>query len=233
MRACRILRRRAIVRRREHRRVGSRRPSRTVPVVVTAAAVVLTCGYLAVVGDWIPGGEPRRVFKKISPSIVLIRQVFGHGSGVVLNPEGLIVTNHHVVDGATEISVSALVHEKGRIVHRTFKKATVVGVHPEYDAALVKVTAPGVRFFPATLDQVRNGVQTGESCYVIGNPGAIHVGPLRNTITPGIVSASKRRMKGLDYIQTSAAINGGNSVGALCDSSGRVIGIVTFTLWRS
>jgi S1-C subfamily serine protease len=199
-----------------------------VVVLVGAAAVLLGCGYFAVAGDWVPGGEPRRVFKRISPSIVLIRGEVSYGSGVVVSADGLVVTNRHVIEAEGKLTVAAVVVEKGRRIERTFESAEVVGLHPRYDAALVRIRAPGRAFVPARLGDSRYGVHTGDICYVIGNPGAYRTNAMRNTITPGIVSAAKRRVEGLDYVQTSAAVNGGNSGGALCDTSGNVIGIVTY-----
>jgi tetratricopeptide (TPR) repeat protein len=173
-------------------------------------------------------GEAKNVFKKMTPSVVLIKDLEGHGSGVVISPDGLILTNFHVVNTPLPLTVSAMVNERGRLVSKTFKRVKLVGVHPRYDAALIKVHAPGVRFHPATSIPVGTKVETADNCYVIGNPSGAQGTTLRNTITPGLISAASRKLDGLSYIQTNAAINPGNSGGALSDGKGNLIGIVTF-----
>jgi S1-C subfamily serine protease len=243
MRICRGIRRRAIARKKRGRngrerfarhakRPGAWSSTRGMAALLATTALLMGGGYYAISNDWVPGGEPRRVFRKVSPSIVLIRQEGGHGSGIVLTAEGMILTNRHVIDGGGDLSVTATVFEKGRRTERTFKDVKVVGLHPRYDAALVRVNAPGTRFVPASLEHSSYGVETGEMCYVIGNPGSnMETEVFRNSITVGIVSAASHRRSELDYIQTNAAVNGGNSGGALCDSSGRVIGVITYKPW--
>lgn len=177
----------------------------------------------------VSAGEAKNVFKKVAPSVVLIRDLEGHGSGVVISPDGLILTNYHVVNTPLSLSVTAEVDAGGRRASRTFQDVSVLGVHPQYDAALIRVRAPGVRFFPATG---REGAQpeTGDACYAIGNPSGAEGQALTNSISPGIVGAAARQVEGLSYIQFTAPINPGNSGGALCDAEGRVIGLVTFKI---
>jgi serine protease Do len=145
----------------------------------------------------------------------------GVGSGVIISSDGYIVTNNHVVDGATQVVVT---FADGREM-----TARVVGRDPQTDVAVIKVQAkdlPAVTFAPS-----RN-VEVGDRVLAIGNPFGIG-----ETVTTGIVSATGRRAGlGLDYedfIQTDAAINPGNSGGALVDVEGRLVGINTAILSHS
>jgi serine protease Do len=137
------------------------------------------------------------------------------GSGFVIDGEGFILTNHHVVARASEIEVS---FNDGKA---TKLKARVVGQDRKTDIALIKV-GPGSHLIPLTLgnsDQVR----VGESVVAIGNPFG-----LSHTVTAGIVSA-KNRVIGAgpfdNFLQTDASINPGNSGGPLFNAKGEVIGI--------
>ena len=138
----------------------------------------------------------------------------GLGSGFIINADGYVVTNNHVVDGATEVRVKL---SDGRDL-----KATVVGRDPKTDVALLKVDANHLPVIPMG-DSSR--LQVGEPVMAIGNPFG-----LEQTVTTGIVSATGRVIgEGPydDFIQTDASINPGNSGGPLINSQGQVIGINT------
>jgi serine protease Do len=145
----------------------------------------------------------------------------GLGSGVIISPDGYIVTNNHVVDSAKDVTVTL---SDGREF-----PAKVVGRDPQTDVAVIKVSAkdlPAVTFAPS------HNVEVGDRVLAIGNPFGIG-----ETVTTGIVSATGRRaglgLKYEDFIQTDAAINPGNSGGALVDVEGRLVGINTAILSRS
>jgi Do/DeqQ family serine protease len=142
------------------------------------------------------------------------RRLQGVGSGVIVNPNGYILTNHHVVDGALEIRVETT-------DNRTYT-AKLVGSDPPSDLAVLKIEGQGLPTIPmGNSDKVR----VGDAVLAIGNP--LGVG---QTVTSGIVSA-KGRATGLsdgsfeDFLQTDAAINRGNSGGALVNTNGELIGI--------
>jgi putative serine protease PepD len=138
------------------------------------------------------------------------------GSGFVVSKDGLIVTNDHVVDGATRV----------RVVVGTSKQAqdaTVVGADPSRDLALLKVDGHDLKTLPLGDS---SSVSVGDAAYAIGNPFG-----LDHTFTTGIVSALDRDLQAPDgskisgAIQTDAAINPGNSGGALLNADGEVIGV--------
>ena len=138
------------------------------------------------------------------------------GSGVLVSPEGYILTNHHVISDADDIDVAL---SDGRKV-----KAQVIGSDPETDIAVLKIEAKKLPT-PITLGKVES-VHVGDVVLAIGNPFSVG-----QTVTSGIVSALGRDHVGINtfenFIQTDAAINPGNSGGALIDTRGNLIGINT------
>ena len=160
-----------------------------------------------------PDGQ--REFRFGQPSIPMPRERRGEGSGVIVRNDGYIVTNNHVVEGATTIRV--------RLDDDREYDGTVVGVDPETDLAVIKIDANGL--VPARFgDSDRMAI--GDWVLALGSPLG-----LQHTMTAGIVSATGRGTLGLtdigDFIQTDAAINPGNSGGPLINLDGEVIGIST------
>ncbi|MBI6021152.1 trypsin-like peptidase domain-containing protein [Clostridium perfringens] len=174
-----------------------------------------------------------QVVEKVTPAVVgvstksLVRDQFfnvkeqeGLGSGFIINEDGYVVTNYHVINGAQEVKV---IFSDGKEVN-----AKVVNYDAERDIAVIKITddvkMPGI----AQLGD-SSTVKAGEEVIAIGNPLGKE---FSSTVTKGIVSSPNRKMKTengnvLDYIQTDAAINPGNSGGPLINSKGEVIGINT------
>jgi serine protease Do len=140
------------------------------------------------------------------------------GSGVIISPEGYILTNNHVVEGATDIRVT--LSDKREL------KGTVVGTDPKTDVAVLKVE--GANLVSATIGD-SSKVQVGDYALAIGDPFGVG-----QTVTMGIVSAKGRTNLGIedyeDFIQTDAPINPGNSGGALVNDRGELIGINTAIL---
>ena len=139
-----------------------------------------------------------------------------YGSGVVLTPDGYIVTNNHVVEGADEVEVT--------FNNKVKKVATVIGTDPTTDLALIKVDASDLPYL--TFGDSDN-VRIGEWVLAVGNPFN-----LTSTVTAGIVSAKARNLSILgegtsveSFIQTDAAVNPGNSGGALVNTKGELVGI--------
>jgi serine protease Do len=203
-------------------------------VLVTGAPIVTQS--VQVVGP--PGVQAPASFAdlaaKADPAVVFVktlqerrgitgrRQVVGEGVGsaFVYDPNGLIITNNHVIDGASEIYV---VFGRKRQV-----KATIVGRDPRTDVAVIRVDEKNLPFLPLGDSEA---VRVGDWVVAIGNPFA-----LSHTVSAGIISARGRTIsdvKGLDesgyydFLQTDASINPGNSGGPLLDMAGRVVGMNT------
>jgi S1-C subfamily serine protease len=140
------------------------------------------------------------------------------GSGFVIDREGHVITNNHVIEGASEVTVKLGDSEKSY-------EAEVVGTDPGTDIALLKVDAPESEFHPLALGRSAE-MEVGDPVVAIGNPFG-----LDRTVTSGIVSALQRNIEAPNgfsishVIQTDAAINPGNSGGPLINASGEVIGI--------
>ncbi|MEX0985908.1 MAG: Do family serine endopeptidase [Bacteroidales bacterium] len=144
--------------------------------------------------------------------------VTGFGSGVIISEEGYIVTNNHVIDGSDEIHVT--MNDRREFI------AELVGSDPTTDLALIRVNATGL---PTLKYGDSDQLQLGEWVLAVGNPYN-----LTSTVTAGIVSAKARNINILrnnfsieSFIQTDAAVNPGNSGGALVNTSGRLVGINT------
>ncbi len=145
----------------------------------------------------------------------------GFGSGVIVSPEGVLLTNNHVVEGAQDITVHLSDGREAR--------AQVVGTDPDTDLAVLRITLD--KLPSVTLGRL-DALQVGDPVLAIGNP--FNVG---QTVTAGIVSALGRQGLGLStfesFIQTDAAINPGNSGGALVNERGELVGINTAIFSRS
>jgi serine protease Do len=152
------------------------------------------------------------------PEIPKNRREQSLGSGVVVSPEGYVLTNNHVVDGATDVKVT--LSDKREL------KAKIIGTDPKTDVAVLKLEGSN---FPAITLGDSSKVQVGDYALAIGDPFGVG-----QTVTMGIVSAKGRGNLGIedyeDFIQTDAPINPGNSGGALVNDRGELVGINTAIL---
>ena len=172
-------------------------------------------------------GSLEALYQQVLPGVVSIQVVTsegdGLGSGFVYDTQGHIITNFHVVDGATALEVDFSSGYKAR--------GTVVGVDKDSDLAIVKVDAPEAELHPLALGD-SSALQVGQTVIAIGNPFG-----LNGTMTVGIVSALGRTQasqhsidgggffSAADIIQTDAAVNPGNSGGPLLNTEGEVVGV--------
>jgi S1-C subfamily serine protease len=172
------------------------------------------------------------VYARVSPAVVfitsrvLVRDFFmgvmpqeGTGSGFVIDREGHVITNNHVVEGADRIVVT--------LDDETSVEATLVGTDPSNDVAVLKIDVPAEKLDPVKLGTSSN-LRVGQTAIAIGNPFR-----LERTLTTGVISSLGRPLDSggdrpiYDVIQTDAAINPGNSGGPLLNTAGEVIGVNT------
>ncbi len=155
------------------------------------------------------------------PNLPRQRNETSLGSGVIISPEGYLLTNNHVIEGADEIQVAL---NDGRSA-----TARVVGSDPETDLALLKID---LQELPAIVFGQSDSLSVGDVVLAIGNPFGVG-----QTVTQGIISATGRQQLGIstfeNFIQTDAAINPGNSGGALVNTYGQLVGINTAIFSRT
>jgi S1-C subfamily serine protease len=171
------------------------------------------------------GGPLRRAEK----SVVVVQAGGGSGSGFIIDSTGLVMTNYHVVEGASDLKVEL---QAGAAADKVeIPTAAVVAVDEHNDLALVRLgPAPqsiaAAGGYAALSLRAARPVLLGETVYVLGSPG-FGARLLEHTLTKGVVSSPRRDIGGVPFIQTSAPINPGNSGGPLLDETGAVVGVVS------
>jgi S1-C subfamily serine protease len=177
-----------------------------------------------------PGFDATRIYEEASPGVVTIRSVFGEagaaeGSGFVLDQDGEIVTNAHVVTDDSTGERKAAKNVYAEFPDRNIVPAEIVGFDPFNDVALLKVAPQGLQLHPLSLGDDRD-LRVGQPVAAIGSPFGE-----QQSLSVGVVSATDRSVKSLTRfeifgaIQTDASINPGNSGGPLLDAGARVVGI--------
>jgi len=165
-----------------------------------------------------------QLFGRNSPFAARPRESESLGSGVIIDPKGVIVTNNHVVNGATDVKVALQDGHQYDV--------DVLIADPKTDLAVLKIKNPGGKIFPTLPFANSDDLEVGDLVLAIGNPFGVG-----QTVTSGIVSALQRTgVESSDYeafIQTDAAINPGNSGGALVNLKGQLVGINTAIFTRS
>ena len=158
--------------------------------------------------------------ERLGESVLQIRTPSGLGSGFILNEEGYLITNFHVIEGETEISVDVYHVANGQLERQAYSEVRIVALNRFADLALLQIIdekAP--RFRPVPLGTMR-ALKVGESVFAIGSPLG-----LERTVTEGILSTKTRAYQGWLYLQTTTQINPGNSGGPLFNRRGEVVGV--------
>lgn len=179
-------------------------------------------------------GSAEYAYEKVFPSTVFVVSALkdengingeaSQGSGIVIHPDGYIVTNSHVINGTRNCSVMVL-DNYGNIYD-----AVIVGYDQNTDIAVLKIDASNMK--AAEFAQTKN-LKVGQEIVALGNPDGVNY---QNSLSKGIISALNRSLsgssQGVKYIQTDAAINPGNSGGPLCNMEGQIIGINTSKVFK-
>ncbi|MGO8925555.1 MAG: S1C family serine protease [Limisphaerales bacterium] len=162
----------------------------------------------------------RELVNGIGEAVVQVRTPSGLGSGFFLNEDGFLITNFHVIEGETEISVEVYHQKDGQLDRKTYKQVRIIALNKFADLALLKVDDKDAPRFKSVPLGSADALSVGETVFAIGSPLG-----LERTVTEGILSTKTREMGGLLYLQTTAQINPGNSGGPLFNLSGEVIGV--------
>ncbi len=172
---------------------------------------------------------PKRTVKELvdtlGEAVVKVRTPGGLGSGLILNEEGYLITNFHVIEGETQISIEVYHKKKGQLERKNYKDVRIIAIDRFADLALLKIDdedAPQFRNVPVGS---ADPLGVGEGVFAIGSPLG-----LERTVTEGIVSTKTRQMQGRLYLQTSTQINPGNSGGPLFNLAGEVVGVTNMKM---
>jgi serine protease Do len=172
-----------------------------------------------------PARDVSSLVKQIGEAVVQVRTPGGLGSGFFLNADGYLITNFHVIEGETEISVEVYHQKDGQLDRETYKQVKIIAINKFHDLALLKIedkNAPKFKF--VTLGN-SDALNVGDAVFAVGSPLG-----LERTVTQGILSTKTRLMEGNLYLQTSTQINPGNSGGPLFNLAGEVVGVTNMKI---
>ncbi len=170
----------------------------------------------------LPELSPKEQAKRVGPTVIKVATPRGMGSGVVINQDGLAITNAHVIQGETDLRVTIWLPQADGTLRRTvIEDIEIVAVNNHIDLALIRIPDPDRhgKLDYALLEQDER-IEVGQTVFAIGNPMG-----LEQTMSQGVVSTKQRSFDGLTYIQTDTAVNPGNSGGPLFNTRGEVVGI--------
>jgi len=153
-------------------------------------------------------------------SVVLIRSPGGLGSGVVISPEGYLLTNNHVISGQNELTVTVFENTTGGLVRHEIKDVSILALSSALDLALLKIELPEDLELHALPVARTDSLHAGDAVWAMGSPLG-----LERSVATGIVSLPNRLIDDRLYVQTTAQINPGNSGGPLVNAQGEVVGI--------
>jgi serine protease Do len=172
-----------------------------------------------------PARDVSSLVKQIGEAVVQVRTPEGLGSGFFINADGYLITNFHVIEGETEISVEVYHQKDGQLDRETYKQVKIIAINKFHDLALLKIedkNAPKFKFI--TLGN-SDALSVGDAVFAVGSPLG-----LERTVTQGIVSTKTRQLEGNLYLQTSTQINPGNSGGPLFNLAGEVVGVTNMKI---
>jgi serine protease Do len=172
-----------------------------------------------------PARDVQELVKQIGEAVVQVRTPGGLGSGYFINADGYLITNFHVIEGETEISVEVYHQTGGQLDRETYKQVKIIAINKFHDLALLHIedkAAPKFKFI--TLGSA-DALTVGDSVFAIGSPLG-----LERTVTQGIISTKTRELEGELYLQTTAQINPGNSGGPLFNMAGEVVGVTNMKI---
>lgn len=172
----------------------------------------------------------REVLEKVKKSVVLVSNPGGLGTGWFVSSEGRIVTNHHVVGRELYQTVTVFVKSGEQWERKKIENNKVVAVSDLLDIAVIQLDMEKAKELSITIDPLvvapSGSLEAGDSVFAVGNPGMGFM-VLDHTISEGIVSSLSRNFNDVIYLQTTAAVNPGNSGGPLVNARGEVVGLIT------
>jgi serine protease Do len=170
-------------------------------------------------GD-LPNASLEELADRLGEGVVLVKSSGGLGSGFIIHEDGYVITNVHVVENETQITINIFRKVNGAFRNEKIEDVRIIALNPFFDLALLKFEPP--EDLEVTVLYLAEGrpLREGDTVFAIGNPLG-----LERTVSRGIVSKKNRAEQGLTYIQTTTQINPGNSGGPLFNERGEVIGV--------
>ena len=200
--------------------------TKPIPVPVEAKPTApFKSGFYSANNRAMPDRTVRDLVNQLGEAVVQVRTPSGLGSGFIINEDGFLVTNFHVIEGETQISVAVYHLHDGQLEPKVYKQVRIVAVNKFQDMALLKIDDKDTPKFKYVLLGSADNLSVGESVFAIGSPLG-----LERTVTEGILSTKTREFEGSLYLQTTAQINPGNSGGPLFNLAGEVVGITNMKI---
>jgi serine protease Do len=187
--------------------------------------IELKPGFYSANGKAMPEKSVRELVNQLGEAVVQVRTPSGLGSGFIINQDGFLMTNFHVIEGETQISVAVYHMQDGQLEPKVYKQVRIVAINKFEDMALLKIDDKDAPKFKYVLLGSADSLSVGESVFAIGSPLG-----LERTVTEGILSTKTREFEGELYLQTTAQINPGNSGGPLFNMAGEVVGITNMKI---
>lgn len=172
-----------------------------------------------------PAASVKELVQQIGEAVVQVRTPSSIGSGFILTEDGFLITNFHVIEGETQITIEVYHQEKGLLERKTYKQVRIVAMNKFQDLALLKIEDKGSPKFKSVSLGNSDSLTVGDRVFAIGSPLG-----LERTVTEGIISTKTRQMSGELYLQTTAQINPGNSGGPLFSLTGEVVGVTNMKI---
>jgi len=169
--------------------------------------------------------EVSSLVKQIGEAVVQVKTPEGLGSGFFLNEDGYLITNFHVIEGETEISVEVYHQRSGQLDRETYKQVKIIAINKFHDLALLHIEDKNAPKFKSVTLGSSDALSVGDGVFAIGSPLG-----LERTVTQGILSTKNRPLEGELYLQTSTQINPGNSGGPLFNLAGEVVGVTNMKI---
>ena len=163
--------------------------------------------------------------KQNGEAVVQVRTPEGLGSGFFINADGYLITNFHVIEGETEISVEVYSQKDGQLDRETYKQVKIIAINKFHDLALLHIEDKNAPKFKWVTLGSSDALSVGDPVFAIGSPLG-----LERTVTQGIISTKTRELEGELYLQTSTQINPGNSGGPLFNLAGEVVGVTNMKI---
>ncbi len=167
----------------------------------------------------------RELVNHLGEAVVQVRTPGGLGSGFIINVDGYLITNFHVIEGETQISVEVYHQKDDQLQRKVYKQVTIVAMNKFQDLALLHIEDKEAPKFARVSLGDSELLAVGEKVFAIGSPLG-----LERTVTEGILSTKTRQLQGELYLQTTAQINPGNSGGPLFNLRGEVVGVTNMKL---